>query len=1245
MRLTLQSAARVVLPLLLLVPSAFAAKQVATEHYVVVFEEDYEYWAHEVIKVAEEVWDNLAVAYESMDEFKRIYIYIEDPGDYATGFTLPSRNRVTVGVTALEIGIRSSDNWIRNVVTHELAHVFSIKAANKDFPLKNWWVGRSSQYQNPDVNVAFHYRNLLAPQWFVEGVAQHGALKNGNDRWDTHRDMFLRMAVLEDDLLDYSEMSVFTSRHGFYPEMTYNQGFSMVRFIDSVYGEEAVYRTAKNPSLAHFSHSLRKGTGLNGPQLYNQWKQAAQDQYRPVADKVNKDLREGTLLLDEGYWDFHGAYSPDGRKIALISNKGYDVLYPHVFTYDPATGDLDKVRRRLTGRATTQHVPGAYRYEPGSMPAPARLGPPDLSPARAWDDHTTGPSSQTMPVVYSRISWSPDGRRLCYAHAGAHSSYRDVFVYDINTRYEQRLTWHARAKDPSFSPDGNTIAYIQNDKGSQNLMLVDATGKSPRKLTNFNNGTQLFAPCWTPDGSKLVFGILQGTDRNIAIARTDARPFDRLEVLEDSTLYPDSVNYNEDLELLLLVHTDADERDPCISPDGEYVYYSSDRTGIFNIYRMSLRTWGVEQITNVLGGAFAPSVHPDGSRVLYTGYHAANYSLYEIQTGSPPKVELTYTPRSYLERFTDDLLFSGSPEVGQYRLGEYKPRFTLWWLEPYLSWQPTYITDTVGISQMRLGASMVAGELRGNMSMSGSAFISKDFDNGAGPSWGADLVMALKAPNVFGENRDFTPQAFAFGSHEVVRGEDALTADIDPDKTDFTRTPPNDYSIFIEPDTLIGVYYDFAGGVFSDERVFNQYGVVGNLQFDRYNNIGVYYSRLDDRYTANYLDYSLSWQGRVLLSDDRFSNVVDMSDTTLSDPFAQAAIGWWQNWADTAVSDTSPATDIYDLYDEFGIYSDHRVGLNYSFTNIRPDFFVPCRVDFAAIGLQFVRSTLTVDSYGDGGTDTLIERETANDLLLNFGPEGQQIPSYTPIQQQKDFLTVEASVYERFPLPGHHQLQALPKGLRSGHFLSGQLFFGSVSRKLPAEASTYPLEYRVAHFLKAYPYSFNPVDIGRVEGAFAVDRYDTQLNLIGADSIHYALEGDTSVGDIMWGNGILYGSLEYTLELFRGLSSSSAGMLVEGLYVTPFFEIASIWNEDWAHFPLRRTDDGHLTWEADYFRDIGVRTELVFQWAHHWHGLLTFTWARRLDLDDAVLRYEREGNRVTKTYLDKDRFSLTLHLW
>ena len=60
--------------------------------------------------------------------------------------------------------------------------------------------------------------------------------------------------------------------------------------------------------------------------------------------------------------------------------------------------------------------------------------------------------------------------------------------------------------------------------------------------------------------------------------------------------------------------------------------FSSDQSGIFNIYRYRLENDEVEQLTNVIGGAFVPTVAAD-ERVVYSGYHSNDYSLYSFEMG------------------------------------------------------------------------------------------------------------------------------------------------------------------------------------------------------------------------------------------------------------------------------------------------------------------------------------------------------------------------------------------------------------------------------------------------------------------------------------------------------------------------------------------------------------------------------------------------------------------------------------
>jgi hypothetical protein len=83
-------------------------------------------------------------------------------------------------------------------------------------------------------------------------------------------------------------------------------------------------------------------------------------------------------------------------------------------------------------------------------------------------------------------------------------------------------------------------------------------------------------------------------------------------------------------ELVRLTRVAAIDQSPAWSPDGRWVIFSSDRTGIANLYATDVQNpapGALRQITNVLTGAFHPDVSPDGRWIYFSGYSADGYSI------------------------------------------------------------------------------------------------------------------------------------------------------------------------------------------------------------------------------------------------------------------------------------------------------------------------------------------------------------------------------------------------------------------------------------------------------------------------------------------------------------------------------------------------------------------------------------------------------------------------------------------
>jgi hypothetical protein len=96
-------------------------------------------------------------------------------------------------------------------------------------------------------------------------------------------------------------------------------------------------------------------------------------------------------------------------------------------------------------------------------------------------------------------------------------------------------------------------------------------------------------------------------------------------------------------ELVPLTQDKASDLDPAWSPDGEYLFFSSDRGGINNLYAYSLGDGKFFKVTNVTTGAFAPVVSPNDRKIAYVGYSIEGYDL-RIMNFDPTswkEVELT----------------------------------------------------------------------------------------------------------------------------------------------------------------------------------------------------------------------------------------------------------------------------------------------------------------------------------------------------------------------------------------------------------------------------------------------------------------------------------------------------------------------------------------------------------------------------------------------------------------------------
>jgi dipeptidyl aminopeptidase/acylaminoacyl peptidase len=85
-----------------------------------------------------------------------------------------------------------------------------------------------------------------------------------------------------------------------------------------------------------------------------------------------------------------------------------------------------------------------------------------------------------------RPDWSPDGRQFVYSSNRGDLLRRDLWLYDLPTRSQRRLTdFPVTNLQARWSPDGRSIAFVHCDaRLAADLWVVDLADGQPRQLTN-----------------------------------------------------------------------------------------------------------------------------------------------------------------------------------------------------------------------------------------------------------------------------------------------------------------------------------------------------------------------------------------------------------------------------------------------------------------------------------------------------------------------------------------------------------------------------------------------------------------------------------------------------------------------------------------------------------------------------------------------------------------------------------------
>jgi Tol biopolymer transport system component len=224
------------------------------------------------------------------------------------------------------------------------------------------------------------------------------------------------------------------------------------------------------------------------------------------------DMRQITNGGDE---DDSPAWSPDGRKIAFVSIRGG---VSHIFAMN---SDGTEVRQLTSGPGQNIHPmwsPDSARilFNTTHFAAAAQItasapGENRVIGEKTDDDMdlaTVRPDDSDLTRIthgggYTYASFSPDGKSIL--HRRQQGEVSQVFLMNADGSGDHNLSGTSTLDGwPSWSPDGKRIVFSRHGSNGFQIYVMNRDGSGVRQLTDAIG--EFVNPRWSPDGTKILCG-------------------------------------------------------------------------------------------------------------------------------------------------------------------------------------------------------------------------------------------------------------------------------------------------------------------------------------------------------------------------------------------------------------------------------------------------------------------------------------------------------------------------------------------------------------------------------------------------------------------------------------------------------------------------------------------------------------------------------------------------------------------
>jgi Tol biopolymer transport system component len=260
--------------------------------------------------------------------------------------------------------------------------------------------------------------------------------------------------------------------------------------------------------------------------------------------------------------------------------------------------------------------------------------------------------------------WSPDGRRIAYVRfrtegGGAVAS---LGIVDASGEGAKEITRVEKgALDmPRWSPDGSTLGVVST--GSENapntILLASVDGRTTRTLTPPPPAGRLSAIAWAGSGDSLIYeqaesfvqeGVAGGSGRvirqEVASGRSQVIMWipaaaDVIDIFGPGRVLLGTRSPRQNLQEATiaggapagpghwLTRGSSIDRQPAFSPDGQWVIFSSNRSGNLDLWKLSVTSGALRRITEDAADDWDPAFTPDGRSIVWSSSRAGHFEIW-----------------------------------------------------------------------------------------------------------------------------------------------------------------------------------------------------------------------------------------------------------------------------------------------------------------------------------------------------------------------------------------------------------------------------------------------------------------------------------------------------------------------------------------------------------------------------------------------------------------------------------------